>query len=623
MIYPGKKADKLKQRWHGIFKVTLSKIPWTPAEDQLLVKLVQEKSAQKPWKDVAMELYSKSGLGIYRQGRQCRERWVNHLDPSINRGYWTTEEDINLLKSYLEIGRKWSELAKKMKNRTENTVKNRWKSLMKKFKSIVCPENLVNLPTQEPEREEKLEQLIAQAVLNCYEKGILTKIPTKQDVSKERENTNRNPPVLTRNQSSPQMSLEEGLRTKINASDMVIVEDRNPFEQTLTLRPRKKVNNTQLMETDADNLSKNLLSGELIDRPVRPAWHAVSSVEAKKGYPQPYSSRLGEGFSSVNNSYIDSNSSCTFGNNGLNNSFDYAYLAGGRLQTNSESLFHSLQSKMPTYGRSQDDFFLSKKGMEEENPIAQEYGLRNPIIPRDDVQTPPQKLFNEGISTPIHMTKTYSFPCEEVHPDLFINYENENKSDSMNIDTFDFFSSEIESNSEFSLFGRTNNLNDLIFNSKWDSRARAKSERDPTEQLSTEGGYGNPFKSEIVRNNNRGVRKSSLDLLLESSTTIEGQDVEEKEMGLHLKRFSEFKQEEYFNKQSGNSMFFALVDTSKNELFLIDSVTKDNYDPAINAIKLKKPAHKPSVFEGLDLARHFPNDNMKNLKHQLSNFNLS
>ena len=623
MIYPGKKADKLKQRWHGIFKVTLSKIPWTPAEDQLLVKLVQEKNAQKPWKDVAMELYSKSGLGIYRQGRQCRERWVNHLDPSINRGYWTTEEDINLLKSYLEIGRKWSELAKKMKNRTENTVKNRWKSLMKKFKSIVCPENLVNLPTQEPEREEKLEQLIAQAVLNCYEKGILTKIPTKQDVSKERENTNRNPPVLTRNQSSPQMSLEEGLRTKIDSSDMVIVEDRNPFEQTLTMRPRKKVNNTQLMDTDTDNLSKNLLSGELIDRPVRLAERAVSSAEAKKGYLQPYSSRLGEGFSSVNNSYIDSNSSCTFGNNGLNNSFDYAYLAGGRLQTNSESLFHSLQSKMPTYGRSQDDFFLSKKGMEEENPIAQEYGLRNPIIPRDGVQTPPQKLFNEGISTPIHMTKTHSLPCEEVHPDLFINYENENKSDSMNIDTFDFFSSEIESNSEFSLFGRTNNLNDLIFNSKWDSRARAKSERDPTEQLSTEGGYGNPFKSEIVRNNNRGVRKSSLDLLLESSTTIEGQDVEEKEMSLHLKRFSEFKQEEYFNKQSGNSMFFALVDTSKNELFLIDSVTKDNYGPAINTIKLKKPAHKPSVFEGLDLARHFPNDNMKNLKHQLSNFNLS
>lgn len=629
-IYPGKKADRLQHRWQSIFKVTLSKIPWTPTEDQLLVKIVQEKSAQKPWKEVALELYSKSGLGIYRQGRQCRERWVNHLDPSINRGYWTTEEDINLLKSYLELGCKWSEIAKKLRNRTENTVKNRWKSLMKRFKSMVCLDNLNNMPTQQAEREEKLEQLIAQAVLNCYERGILTKVPTKAEGTKQR----RKPRDFTRDQSSPpQRSPEGGLRAKIDASDKVIVEEKNPYDfQVISKPPRKKTNPPQLIETEGDNLSKNLRSGELIDKPIRYAERSTGPSELKKAYSQNYSTPLFKfegGFSSANNSYMDSNSSRTFQGNGLNNSFDYIYLAGGSRQPNSALLYQSTNPSNPLFRRSQDDFFVSKKGTGEEEDIGTIYGLTRPLFPGEEMQTPqkPSQTLstgNDSNGTPIPIIKNNSTPQEEMNPDLFVNYENENKSDSMNMDVLDFFSSEIESNSEFSGFHRTNNMNDLLFGGgKLDFRTRAKSERDPTEHLSTEGGYGHAYGSEIVKNNNRGVRKSSLDLLLESSTLIDGQEAEEKEMNLHLKRFSEFKPDEYFKKQSGNCIFYALVDTSKNELFLVDPITKDNYFPAINAMKTKKPVHKPSIFEGLDLARHLPQDNMKNLKNQFSNFNLT
>lgn len=28
-----------------------------------------------------------------RIGKQCRERWFNHLDPSIKKGEWSPEED--------------------------------------------------------------------------------------------------------------------------------------------------------------------------------------------------------------------------------------------------------------------------------------------------------------------------------------------------------------------------------------------------------------------------------------------------------------------------------------------------------------------------------------------------
>lgn len=52
--------------------------------------------------------FSISALGLPRfvwfasRFAQCRERWCHHLDPSVNHGNWTQEED-NLLCS-LEVG---------------------------------------------------------------------------------------------------------------------------------------------------------------------------------------------------------------------------------------------------------------------------------------------------------------------------------------------------------------------------------------------------------------------------------------------------------------------------------------------------------------------------------------
>ena len=47
------------------------------------------------------------------------------------RGPWTSEEDYILLSKILEVGMKWSEISKFLNGRTENSVKNRYKSLIK------------------------------------------------------------------------------------------------------------------------------------------------------------------------------------------------------------------------------------------------------------------------------------------------------------------------------------------------------------------------------------------------------------------------------------------------------------------------------------------------------------
>jgi hypothetical protein len=66
-------------------KVNLSRAPWTQREDEILEQIIKEKGAKK-WKEIAIELNNRVGnQKLFRQGKQCRERWINHLDPEINR----------------------------------------------------------------------------------------------------------------------------------------------------------------------------------------------------------------------------------------------------------------------------------------------------------------------------------------------------------------------------------------------------------------------------------------------------------------------------------------------------------------------------------------------------------
>lgn len=68
---------------------------------------------------------------IERNGKQCRERWVNFLNPEIKKVPFSTDEDIFILEKKLEIGNRWAEIIKEMPGRTENNVKNRYNMMFK------------------------------------------------------------------------------------------------------------------------------------------------------------------------------------------------------------------------------------------------------------------------------------------------------------------------------------------------------------------------------------------------------------------------------------------------------------------------------------------------------------
>lgn len=96
--------------------------PWSSQEDQLLLTLVNLHGAHN-WVRISTTIGTRSP-------KQCRERFHQNLKPNLNHDPITPEEGLLIEQMVAEMGKRWAEIARRLRGRSDNAVKNWWNGSM-------------------------------------------------------------------------------------------------------------------------------------------------------------------------------------------------------------------------------------------------------------------------------------------------------------------------------------------------------------------------------------------------------------------------------------------------------------------------------------------------------------
>ncbi|KAL0548456.1 hypothetical protein IC582_012908 [Cucumis melo] len=109
--------------------------PWTVEEDIILINYIANHGDGR-WNSLAR------CAGLKRTGKSCRLRWLNYLRPDVRRGNITLEEQLLILELHSRWGNRWSKIAQQLPGRTDNEIKNYWRTRVQKHaKQLKCDVN--------------------------------------------------------------------------------------------------------------------------------------------------------------------------------------------------------------------------------------------------------------------------------------------------------------------------------------------------------------------------------------------------------------------------------------------------------------------------------------------------
>jgi len=135
-LVPLSKLTKTSKKDSAKSRKALAKA-WHKSEDEYLLDLVLQMKHPLKWSIIAQSLVEYSaGMDANtpeRTGKQCRERYVNHLNPRLKHTEFGAQEDATIWRLYATIGTQWAKMSKVIPGRTDNNLKNRFHNLKRQL----------------------------------------------------------------------------------------------------------------------------------------------------------------------------------------------------------------------------------------------------------------------------------------------------------------------------------------------------------------------------------------------------------------------------------------------------------------------------------------------------------
>ncbi|KAL9242511.1 hypothetical protein vseg_016503 [Gypsophila vaccaria] len=164
--------------------VEVRKGPWTMEEDLILINYIAN-HGEGVWNSLARS------AGLKRTGKSCRLRWLNYLRPDVRRGNITPEEELLIMELHAKWGNRWSKIAKHLPGRTDNEIKNYWRTRIQKH--IKQAES----SSQSRQSYDQLDQASSSHLsMTCDHNNHTTTTATTTTTAAANNNNNNNHPYL-------------------------------------------------------------------------------------------------------------------------------------------------------------------------------------------------------------------------------------------------------------------------------------------------------------------------------------------------------------------------------------------------------------------------------------------
>jgi len=256
---PGRTSIQCSARFRRI-KPGLIKGAWGKEEDLKLLSLYKKHG--KNWAAISKEM-------PHRTGKQIRDRFLNNLDTKYERGKFTKEEDKMILKYYKIYGKSWARIAKKIKTRTGDMIKNRFYSSLKK--EVINNDGFLKIKRKRnisKSFNHNNKKIKAEKKLNENYNNIIDKKNIKIEASNFLNNLNNineedykiiNQINKTNNLYSTNMISYDSNICNINSSKCIDDENNNSFkinEENKENELIKSINSYKLFNYNQDNENK-------------------------------------------------------------------------------------------------------------------------------------------------------------------------------------------------------------------------------------------------------------------------------------------------------------------------------------------------------------------------------